>query len=51
VWKGGEDALFVSKNIILIADGVGGWAKVGIDSGCYARQLVEAVKELIQGEK
>lgn len=27
VWKGGEDALFVSKNIIIVADGVGGWAK------------------------
>jgi len=40
VWKGGEDALFVSKNIILIADGVGGWAKMGIDSGFYARRLV-----------
>ena len=40
VWKGGEDALFVSKNIILIADGVGGWAKMGIDSGVYARKLV-----------
>ena len=44
VWKGGEDAIFVSKNIILVADGVGGWAKVGIDSGWYAIHLVEAVK-------
>jgi serine/threonine protein phosphatase PrpC len=51
VWKGGEDALFVSKNIILIADGVGGWAKMGIDSGVYARRLVASVKELIFKEK
>ena len=33
VWKGGEDAFYVSKNIIVVADGVGGWAKMGIDSG------------------
>lgn len=51
VWKGGEDALFVSKNIVLIADGVGGWAKMGIDSGVYARKLVSIVKELILSEK
>ncbi len=51
VWKGGEDALFVSKNIIIIADGVGGWAKMGIDSGIYARKLIESVKELISNEK
>ena len=47
MWKGGEDALFVSKQILLIADGVGGWAKMGIDSGVYARNLVATVKELI----
>ncbi len=51
VWKGGEDALFVSRNIILIADGVGGWAKMGIDSGVYARRLVDSIKELIHNEK
>ena len=26
VHKGGEDAMFVSNNVIVVADGVGGWA-------------------------
>jgi protein phosphatase PTC7 len=47
VWKGGEDALFVSKNVIVIADGVGGWIKHGIDSGEYARKLIAIIKELL----
>ena len=38
----GEDAHFVcsTEQIIGVADGVGGWAKKGIDSGKYARQLM-----------
>lgn len=28
VAKGGEDALFTHKNLISVADGVGGWADV-----------------------
>ncbi|KAL0359589.1 UNVERIFIED_CONTAM: putative protein phosphatase 2C 55 [Sesamum angustifolium] len=38
----GEDAHFISMEdqTIGVADGVGGWAKVGIDSGEYARQLM-----------
>jgi protein phosphatase PTC7 len=51
VWKGGEDALYVSKNILIVADGVGGWSRMGIDSGVYARRLIAAVKELLEAEK
>lgn len=38
----GEDANFVSfdEQTIGVADGVGGWAKQGIDSGEYARELM-----------
>ncbi|KAK4404807.1 putative protein phosphatase 2C 55 [Sesamum angolense] len=38
----GEDAHFISMEdqTIGVADGVGGWAKIGIDSGEYARQLM-----------
>jgi len=43
-WKGGEDALYVSKNILIIADGVGGWSKLGIDSGEYSRKLITIIK-------
>lgn len=28
VHKGGEDALFADKKILVVADGVGGWAEV-----------------------
>ncbi|KAI3924355.1 hypothetical protein MKW98_032556 [Papaver atlanticum] len=36
----GEDAHFISDNTIGVADGVGGWASQGIDSGEYSRQLM-----------
>ncbi|KAJ7556109.1 hypothetical protein O6H91_05G068800 [Diphasiastrum complanatum] len=40
--KGGEDAYFVSseEQALGIADGVGGWASVGVDAGQYARELM-----------
>ncbi|KAI5071431.1 hypothetical protein GOP47_0013682 [Adiantum capillus-veneris] len=39
---GGEDAYFIcpEKQVFGVADGVGGWAEVGVDSGEYARQLM-----------
>lgn len=52
---GGEDALFicVDEQAIGVADGVGGWALHGIDSGEYARELmanaVSAIKEEPKG--
>jgi protein phosphatase PTC7 len=38
----GEDAHFIwpEKKTIGVADGVGGWAKKGVDAGEYARQLM-----------
>jgi protein phosphatase PTC7 len=38
----GEDAYFLcaEKHAIGVADGVGGWAKKGVDSGEYARELM-----------
>ncbi|KAJ7544181.1 hypothetical protein O6H91_09G067900 [Diphasiastrum complanatum] len=40
--KGGEDAFFIcsSEQVIGVADGVGGWADVGVDAGEYARELM-----------
>ena len=35
--EGGEDAMFVSNNVIVAADGVGGWIEQGIDSGLYPK--------------
>ncbi|KAH9604298.1 hypothetical protein KSS87_004686 [Heliosperma pusillum] len=52
---GGEDAHFIceEKQVIGVADGVGGWAEVGIDAGFYARLLMSnsliAIKEDSKG--
>ncbi|XP_021835398.1 probable protein phosphatase 2C 55 isoform X2 [Spinacia oleracea] len=42
VATGGEDAHFIceEKRVIGVADGVGGWADVGVDAGIYARLLM-----------
>ncbi|XP_047973020.1 probable protein phosphatase 2C 55 isoform X1 [Salvia hispanica] len=42
VATGGEDAHFicVDKQVIGVADGVGGWADVGVNAGIYARELM-----------
>lgn len=39
---GGEDAHFicVEEQVIGVADGVGGWAELGINSGKYSRELM-----------
>lgn len=38
---GGEDAHFISsEQAIGVADGVGGWADLGVDAGHYARELM-----------
>lgn len=52
---GGEDAHFicVDEQVIGVADGVGGWADMGVDAGQYARELmsnsVTAIKEEPKG--
>ena len=45
--KGGEDAYFVceSGRCMGVADGVGGWAEIGIDPGLYSRELMQHAKE------
>ncbi|KAL9158518.1 hypothetical protein ABFS82_08G074300 [Erythranthe guttata] len=48
---GGEDAHFIceEEQVIGVADGVGGWADVGVNAGIYARELmsnsVKAIRE------
>lgn len=37
VHKGGEDAWTASERLIAVADGVGGWADRGVDSGIFSR--------------
>eukprot|EP00873_Tetraselmis_striata_P008283 jgi/Tetstr1/428547/TSEL_018541.t1 len=55
--KGGEDAYFISDcgHVTGVADGVGGWAEVGVDAGAYSRLLMKncqgaAAKETVVEE-
>lgn len=41
--KGGEDAIFVSDNLLVVADGVGGWADHGVDPGKYSKKLCKII--------
>lgn len=45
--RGGEDAFFISEPPLAVgvADGVGGWAEIGVDAGAYARLLMLHAKE------
>ncbi|CAN4110521.1 unnamed protein product [Withania somnifera] len=49
----GEDASFIcaKEQTIGVADGVGGWAKKGIDSGEYSRELMINAESAIQKKK
>ncbi|KAK8694708.1 hypothetical protein V6N13_072254 [Hibiscus sabdariffa] len=49
---GGEDAHFICSNeeVIGVADGVGGWAEVGVDAGEFARELMSNSVAAIQDE-
>lgn len=44
VAKGGEDAYFMGDNsrCMGVADGVGGWADIGVDAGEYSRLLMSS---------
>lgn len=35
--KGGEDAWVASPNVLVLADGVGGWESQGVDSGLFSK--------------
>lgn len=45
-FRGGEDAAQTSDNFLVVADGVGGWAKHGINPGLYSRKLVQTIVKL-----
>lgn len=35
--KGGEDAWVAQEDLLVVADGVGGWASEGIDAGLFSK--------------
>ena len=41
-----EDAHFLDSHLLGVADGVGGWRGLGIDSGLFASELIQACKSL-----
>ncbi|XP_062212790.1 probable protein phosphatase 2C 55 [Phragmites australis] len=49
---GGEDAHFicVDEHVIGVADGVGGWADLGVDAGLYAKELMSNSMSVIKDE-
>ncbi|XP_024520790.1 probable protein phosphatase 2C BIPP2C1 [Selaginella moellendorffii] len=49
--RGGEDAFFTEGSWMGVADGVGGWAGEGIDSGMYSRELMGHCKALVVNSK
>ena len=46
VHKGGEDAFTVSPQLVAVADGVGGWARKGIDPGLFSKQLTKDIQQI-----
>lgn len=51
VAKGGEDAYYVAENKMSlgVADGVGGWADIGVDAGEYSRMLMDKARAAARG--
>ena len=45
IYKGGEDAMITSDKLLIVADGVGGWAMRGVDAVLYSKKLVQFYKE------
>ena len=37
--RGGEDSADSNQSMIIVADGVGGWAEMGIDPGIFSKEL------------
>jgi len=46
VGKGGEDAFYAQAQMLAVADGVGGWAKHGVDPGLYSKELCKNIRKL-----
>lgn len=42
--KGGEDAFTVSDSMMAVADGVGGWARHGVDPGLFSKRLTTDIQ-------
>ena len=43
--KGGEDYYYINDNIIVIADGVGGWNTLGVDPREYSKSICQSIRK------
>lgn len=48
VARGGEDAFFIEGDWVGVADGVSGWAALGVNSGLYSRDLMWQCAEVVR---
>jgi len=48
--RGGEDAA-TSDQLLVVADGVGGWANKGVNPGLYSRLLTKTIVEMFEKDK
>lgn len=48
---GGEDSFLVCDDLVMVADGVGGWAGKGVDPGKFSRELRDHIKEEYEKRK
>ena len=42
-FRGGEDAASTTEDMLVVVDGVGGWANKGVNPGLYSRKLTETI--------
>ncbi|KAG7370522.1 stage II sporulation protein E SpoIIE [Nitzschia inconspicua] len=49
-FRGGEDAAATTDQLLVVADGVGGWANRGVNPGLYSRLLTKTIVELFEQE-
>lgn len=45
LYRGGEDSADSSETILAISDGVGGWAKSGVNPGLLSAEFTRSVLE------
>jgi serine/threonine protein phosphatase PrpC len=44
-FKGGEDAYIAREDLLVVADGVGGWSSLGVDPGLFSKLLVRLIEQ------
>lgn len=43
--RGGEDSAHVCDTLITVADGVGGWARSGVNPGFFSKTLTRGIRD------